>query len=148
MSQTADSMRRQSRGLRALGLFAAVWLNLALAPCTMAMDTGDDHPTDHGCPHCPPAETHGNNDMHAAMPSQAPCAEDLSDCELDEDFSHDIRGGQIQLKDAKTDVPTFVAPTDFVHGSVAPMRPRAPPRSAEQLPAGPPVHLLNCVFLD
>lgn len=87
--------------------------------------------------------------MHAGMQEQPSCADGLSDCELDEDFSHDTRGGQVQLKDAQTELPAFTANSDFVPGRLAPVRQRAPPpRSADRLPAGPPIHLLNCVFLD
>ena len=34
-----------------LGLFVFVWLNLALQPCAMAMDSEHEH----DCPRCPPA---------------------------------------------------------------------------------------------
>ena len=37
MSHLFGSSRRSSRGRSALGLFVAVWLNLALAPCAMAL---------------------------------------------------------------------------------------------------------------
>ena len=82
MSHPAGSRKRQTRGGKVLGLFVAVWLNLALAPCAMAIEAGEDHPGDHPCPHCPPADTHGHHDMHAGMQAQAPCADDLSDWDL------------------------------------------------------------------
>ena len=149
MSHPADSRKRQPRGGKALGLFVAVWLNLALAPCTMAMEAAGDQPGDHDCPHCPPADTHGHHDGHAGMQPEAPCAEDLSDCGLDEDFSHDARKGQAQPKDNPVDLPAFVADSDAPLGTTRSVRQRAPPpRPAWQWPAGPPIHLLNCVFLD
>ena len=149
MSHPTGSRKRQTRRGSVLGLFVAVWLNLALVPCTMAMEAGDDHQGNHGCPHCPPAETHGHHDMHAGKQAQPSCADDLSDCGIDEDFSHDARGGQVQLKDAQTELPAFTAASDFVSGKLPHAHQRAPPlRSADRLPAGPPVHLLNCVFLD
>jgi hypothetical protein len=115
----------------------------------MAMEAGEDQHGDHGCPHCPPAETHGHHDMHAGMQPASSCADDLSDCGLDEDFSHDARSGKVQLKDAQADLPVFVAGNDPGVGSRAPVHQRAPPpRPADRLPAGPPVYLLNCVFLD
>ena len=149
MSHPADSRQQQTRGKRALGLFVAVWLNLALAPCAMAMEAADGHSDDHTCPHCPPAEMHGHHDGHAGMQAEAPCAEDLSDCGLDQDFSHDVRGGQVQLKDAHYELPAFVGTSGPVASSQAPVRQRAPPpNDAGRLPPGPPLHLLNCVFLD
>ena len=145
MSHLADSKRQQSRGRRALGLFAAVWLNLALAPCAMAVEADDDH----DCPHCPPAAVQGHHEMHTGMQAEAPCAGDLSDCGLDEEFSHDARGGQSQPKDIQHELPVAVAGSDAGFSELAHVRQRAPPLGETgPPPAGPPVYLLNCVFLD
>ncbi len=145
MGHLADSTKQQSRGRRALGLFAAVWLNLALAPCAMAVEADDDH----DCPHCPPSEMQGHHEMHGGMQAEAPCASDLSDCGLDDEFSHDARGGQIQLKDTKYDLPTVAVHSGFGVNELAPVQQRAPPPSETgPPPVGPPVYLLNCVFLD
>ncbi len=145
MSHPASSRKQQSRGRRAIGLFAAVWLNLALAPCTMALEAEEDH----NCPHCPPAEMQGHHDMHAGMHAEMSCADDLSDCGLDDSFSHDTRGGQSQLKDAQQELPAFTVASEPDSSEPAAVRQRAPPRQVSgRLPAGPPIHLLNCVFLD
>lgn len=149
MSHSASSRKAPSRGRRALGLFVAVWLNLALAPCTMAMEAGDEQHGDHDCPHCPPARMQGHHEMHAGMQAEAPCADDLSDCGLDDEFSHDARGGQLQLKDAQFELPAFAVASETFGSKLVPVRQRAPPPLAAGVrPAGPPIHLLNCVFLD
>lgn len=145
MSHLVSGRKQQSRGLRAIGLFAAVWLNLALAPCAMAIEDEDDH----NCPHCPPAQTHGHHETHAGMQAQMSCADDLSDCGLDESFSHDTRSGQSQPKDAPDELPAIAVAGEFDSSAPVIVRQRAPPEYlAGRLPAGPPIHLLNCVFLD
>jgi hypothetical protein len=144
LGHLADSRKQQSRGRRALGLFAAVWLNLALAPCAMAVEADDDH----DCPHCPPAAMQGHHEMHGGMQAKAPCADDLSDCGLDDEFSHDARGGNIQLKEVN-EIPALAVSNDSALSELAPVQPRAPPSfETGPPPAGPPVYLLNCVFLD
>lgn len=149
MSHFLGSSRRRSRGRSALGLFVAVWLNLALAPCAMALQADDGDHGDHDCPHCPPSEMQGHHEMHAGMQPGAPCAGDLSDCGLDDEFSHDARSGQSQLKDAQYELPALAIAGDLTLGQCAAAQQRAPPpQLAGRLPAGPPVYLLNCVFLD
>jgi hypothetical protein len=115
----------------------------------MALEIGNDRPDDHKCPHCPPSQVQGHHEMHAGTQAGASCAEDLSDCGLDDDFSHDARGAQVQLKDAQHDLPAFVVADEFGASSLVPARQRAPPQPVTgRLPPGPPIHLLNCVFLD
>lgn len=145
MSHQAGSSKRKSRARNALGLFAAVWLNLALAPCAMAIETADDH----DCPHCPPAGMQDHHAMHTGMQAEAPCAEDLADCGLDDEFSHDTRGGQPQPKDTGDELPVLAAADQPAPGPTVPSRERAPPPFERGAPgAAPPIYLLNCVFLD
>lgn len=140
--------QRRSWGRSALGLFAAVWLNLALQPCAMAYEVEKDH----NCPHCPPSEMQGQHDMHdmhEGMDAEMPCADGLSDCSLDPDFNHDGRGGQTQLKDIKGDSPVFVGPMDLVASFDKVLRERPPPRfETAHSGAPPPLHVLYCVYLD
>ena len=139
------SSERRTRGRRALGLFAAVWLNLALAPCAMAYESQDDH----DCPHCPPAEEHGHHDMHAGMQAEMPCADGMSDCSLDGDFSHDVRNGKAKLKDTQHELPAFVAADEPPPQPVVRHHQRAPPWFATaHAGASPPLHVLYCVYLD
>jgi len=137
--------QRRSWGRSALGLFAAVWLNLALQPCAMAYEVEKDH----NCPHCPPSEMQGQHGMHEGMDAEMPCADGLSDCSLDPDFNHDGRGGQTQLKDVKGDSPVFVGPMDLVAPFDKVLRERPPPRfKTAHSGAPPPLHVLYCVYLD
>jgi len=135
---------RRSWGRSALGLFVAVWLNLALQPCAMAMEAEDDH----HCPHCPTEEMQGHHGMHAGMDAEAPCADGLSDCSLDGDISHDTRSGSIKFKDGRADVPVAITATEFVAYAQAPPRERPPPLAIAQPGATRPLHVLYCVYLD
>lgn len=137
--------KRLSRGRRALGLFAAVWLNLALAPCAMAYEADDDH----DCPHCPPAAVQDHHGMHGDKQAGAPCADNLADCGLDGEFSHDARGGNAKLKQAQPDLPVMATAIEpaTTHAAVAQQR-APPPADAVGAGAAPPLHLLYCVFLD
>jgi len=141
--------QRRSWGRSALGLFAAVWLNLALQPCAMALTQEDDH----DCPNCPPAEMQGHHDMHAdmhaGMDAQMPCADGLSDCSLDGEFSHDTRFGTSKFKSGQADWPATIAITELVTPSLVPLRERPPPPFATTYPGTPPpLHVLYCVYLD
>ena len=137
--------KRRTRARSALGLFAAVWLNVALAPCAMAAEPADDH----DCPHCPPAEMQGHHDMHAGTMASMPCADSLADCSLDEDFSHDARHAKTKLKDAHYELPVLAVVDELAPRHEIPYDERAPPAHTVGHPGAPPaLHLLNCVFLD
>lgn len=144
MSHFVNSRQRQSWGRRALGLFAAVWLNLALQPCAMAYEVDD-----HDCPHCPPAGTHDHGGQHDGMGQEMPCADGAADCAIDPDWSHDARGAKSKLKDAPTDSPVAVIPLELaatpVHDCGAQPRSRY---SSLRAGAPPPLHVLYCVYLD
>lgn len=133
---------RQSPGQRALGLFAAVWLNLALAPCAMAMEA------DHDCPHCPPAHEHemAGHHGHGTPTAKAPCASLDTPCGDLDDVSLDGRAGQPKVKDFG-DLPVAIVPglehwdtavATTTRESTGP--PRWPGRST-------PLHVLHCVYL-
>ena len=136
--------QQQSWGRRALGLFVAVWLNLALQPCAMAYQVDDDH----DCLKCPPMQTQERAGMHGDMDHEMPCADSLDDCFVDEDLNHDGRGGQIKLKDLSNDIPLLVAECGsllrFQHPSNA--TPQA--RYALLHPGSPPpLYVLHCIYL-
>lgn len=71
---SANSKRTRAQS-RWLGVFVAVWLNLAVQPCAMALGLDRD------CPHCPPVQ---HEDMahhgHHAEEVDAGCDSLLSDC--------------------------------------------------------------------
>jgi len=138
-----NRMRQQYWGRRALGLFVAVWLNLAVQPCAMAYEAED-----HDCPHCPPAATHEHGDMHGSMDANMPCADGASDCNIDDHWNHDSRGSQSKLKDAPADSLIAVAPHELDVATHRRHETSAPSRdSAVQAGAPPPLYVLNCVYL-
>lgn len=126
-----------------LAIVLALWINLAVQPCAMAMGTDGD------CPHCPPAAehdmtmAHGHHDTDVA----ADCATLGVECGEIDDFGLDSRGSTLKSKDKLE----FVAllPPPLRDSSLLPTAATAmlaaPPESGL---AARPLHLLNCVFLD
>jgi hypothetical protein len=126
-----------------LAVVLALWINLAVQPCAMAMGTDGD------CPHCPPAVEH---DMpmahgHHDMDMDPDCATFGTDCGEIDDFGIDSRGAQAKIKDKAEFLAVPAAlppdpvpgPLGFSTAAVDPPEPAAAP---------PPKYLLNCVFLD
>jgi hypothetical protein len=136
--------QQQTWARRGLGLFVAVWLNLALQPCAMALESIQDN----DCVHCPPAQTHEHGGMHESMGDEMPCADAATDCSFSEDLNHDGRGGQLKLKDAQFDAPVAIAPREIVsfNGSPVSFQPR-PRYATVHAAAPPPLHVLYCVYL-
>ena len=134
--------RTRGWGHPVLGLFAAVWLNLALQPCAMAMEA------DHDCPHCPPAHEHemSAHHGHGEPKAEAACATMEAPCGELDDVSFDGRTGQLKVKDA------VELPVAIVHDPAAATVTIAetcnyatgPPIYAD---GSPPRHILFCVFL-
>jgi len=145
LSYLASSRQQaQSQGFRALGLFAAVWLSLALQPCAMAFAADDDH----DCPHCPPAQTQEHGGMHGNMDNKMPCVDGLSDCAIAEDLNVDGRGGQFKLKDAPVNILLAIAPQELALPFQRPANAtRLPRHTPVHAGAPPPFYVLNCVYL-
>ncbi len=128
---------------RVLAVVFALWINLAVQPCAMAMGTDGD------CPHCPPAAEH---DMamahgHHDMDMEPDCATFGTDCGELDDFGVDSRNSQAKLKDkAETLVVSLVLSPDPMPDPVGFSTTAADP--PEPAAAPPPTYLLNCVFLD
>lgn len=135
------SIRRQQRawGKNALGLFVAVWLNLALQPCAMADSMDVEQP---------PMQMHEHGGMHGDMDEQMPCADGLTDCSIVDDVSHDGRNGQLQLKDTAGDMPVAIVVQETSLPFPAPTDARLHPRYAcGHAGASPPLNVLYCVYL-
>jgi len=136
--------RQQTWARRALGLFVAVWLNLALQPCAMALESmqGKD------CAHCPTAQMQKHGGMHENMGDDMPCADAATDCSFSEDLNHDGRSGQLKLKDAQFDAPVAITHREFdsFNGSPANFQPR-PRYAIVHAAAPPPLNVLHCVYL-
>ena len=136
--------QQQSWGRRALGLFAAVWLNLALQPCAMAFEVGDDH----DCPHCPPAQTLEHGGVHGGMDHELPCADGLSDCAVADDLNLDGRSGPSKLKDAPSDAAVAIAPHELELLFRQPAgATRRSCHASMHAGAPPPLYILHCVYL-
>ena len=136
--------QQQTWARRALGLFVAVWLNLALQPCAMAMESMQDG----DCAHCPPAQMHEHDDMHKSMGQEMPCADAAADCSFSEDLNYDGRSGQLKLKDAQFDAPVAIAAREFAlsYGISVDFQSR-PRYSTVHAGAPPPLNVLHCVYL-
>lgn len=142
LSRATNIIRQHRPAGRILGLFTAVWLNLALQPCAMALEQ------DHDCPHCPPAHEQemAGHHGHGAAADEAPCASMQAPCGDLEDVSLDGRGGQLKVKDV---VEAPVAITGDLVEPFADICSYA--YSSTDLPLlkgqSPPLHVLNCVYL-
>lgn len=136
--------KQQTWSRRALGLFAAVWLNLALQPCAMAYELADDP----DCPNCPPTQMQSHDDMHGSIDHEMPCADGMADCAIVEDLNVDARGDQLKLKDAPADTPLAIAPHELALPFQQPVDATLRPRYASvHAGAPPPLHVLHCVYL-
>lgn len=136
--------KQQTWGRRALGLFVAVWLNLALQPCAMAFEFADDS----DCLNCPPAQMHEHGDMRGNMDQKMPCADSMADCAIVDDLNVDARGDQLKLKDAPADTPLAIAPHELTLPFQQPVDAKLHPRYASvHAGAPPPLNVLYCVYL-
>ena len=128
---------------RVFAVVFALWLNLAVQPCAMAFET------DHDCPHCPPAQEHAMAAHHGSHGDEAGpgCDTRPLDCGEVDDFSVDGRSSLGKLKDkietvaiVPTPLPVLAFhPVGYSTTAADPPGPTAAP---------PPIHLLNCVFLN
>jgi hypothetical protein len=140
---TRNSKRTRTATGRLLGVLGVFWLNLVVAPCAMAFSA------EHDCPHCPPemsdekAAHHGHHQDDAA----SACDALMSDCDDLGSYANEARFAQLKLKD-KTD-PVAMAPPALPDTPVAATG-SVPATADPPDPVGafPPLHLLNCVFLD
>ncbi len=131
---------------KVIGLFATVWVSLALQPCAVAAAA------EHDCPHCPTeieamGETahrhHGSGE--GASTAAGDCASMQADCcDLGE------RIVSVRLADSDLDDPPAVLPPT-VPGSDGDVTPRRDGSKATGPPRPSwgrvPLHVLNCVYL-
>jgi hypothetical protein len=135
------SIRKQQQtwGRRALGLFVAVWLNLALQPCAMANAMESEQQ---------PMQMHEHGGALGNMDMQMPCADGVADCSIDDDLNHDGRSGQIELKDSSNDLPLAVADCSLQlklnRSADAPLLARY---GLLHSGAPPPFYVLHCAYL-
>ena len=138
-----NSRRSPTATGRVLGVLGLFWLNLVVAPCALAFGA------EHDCPHCPTeqaGEMAAHHGHHEKM-SDTGCDSLASDCDDPGTFTNEGRCAQPKPKDkaetvsmappAVPDVPVQIA--GVVTTTADPPDP---------YPVFPPLHLLNCVFLD
>jgi len=126
-----NDLRRLRRTFASLtaAAFVAVWASMAIVPCVMAAEAAMDA----DCPHCPPPPCHDQGS-------------DSPDCGWVEGYYLDGRQAALSKLDLKP--VALPAPAEFALPVPAattfrPVSPRAPPD-----PAGPRLHLRNCVLND
>jgi hypothetical protein len=130
--------QQQTWGRRALSLFVAVWLNLALQPCAMAYESDDEAPM----------QMQGHGGMHHDMGEPEPCADSLSDCFIDDDLNNDGRNGQLKLKDLSNDLPLAIVDCDSQLQRKRSLDVPLPARYGSlHSGAPPPLYVLHCVYL-
>lgn len=107
-----------------LGLFALIWLSIAIAPCAMAMQA-DAMAAQHECPHCPPN----------------PCAEVApQDCEGPDSLN------SLRIVE-KAETIALLPPSAFGPSVLIPITRVQPPTfSLPPVRAGPRAHLLHAQF--
>ena len=139
---TQRTIRTRTRARQVLGLFAAVWLNVALQPCAMALEA------DHDCPHCPPAHEHEMVAHHGhEMPkAETPCASMQAQCGELDDVSFDGRSGQLKIKDT-VELPVAILPDLAAPAVTVAERCHFPTGPPPHAGLSPPLHVLHCVYL-
>ena len=119
------------RGRHVLGLFVAAWIAIILQPCAVAGET------EHDCPHCPPEMVHEGHQQALTGP----------DCEIGDQIGLEARNLQPKLDDSFIQLPVFLGQAyDEVKLSQGSSHPLS--RSSLPIyPGGPPLNVLNCVYL-
>jgi len=144
--------RHDKRGRFVLSMFVLAWLNLAVQPCLMAMESAPEpvvasaqsihadhanHSPDHDCDHCPPLLN-----GHAKVCVSATA----SNCDSTSSYNYDGRNGHSKLKD----VPTFAAIAEIAMPDEFTIPDSSPPPldcTALDYPIEPPLSIRFCVFL-
>lgn len=133
---------RLSRGRSALGLFAAVWLNLVLQPCAMAFET----PRGPVCPNCPPAHEQTMPAHHSHAAAGMHCATLHVGCGGLGGVSVDNRGDLPKIKQPG-ELPALII-GDFPEPRIEAVRYLPQPVNPRDGPAtAPPRNVLFCVYL-
>ena len=133
---------RLSRGRNALGLFAAVWLNLVLQPCAMAFET----PQGPVCPNCPPAHEQPMPAHHFHDTAGMHCASLHAGCGELGGVSVDNRGDLPKIK-LPGELPALIM-GDYPEPRIEAARYLPQPVNPRDGPAtAPPRNVLFCVYL-
>jgi hypothetical protein len=138
--------RRLPWSRRALGLFAAVWLNLAWQPCAMALDSQSGH----GCPHCPPAydQSAPSHHGHDVGPGSATHCDSLqASCADGHEIGFESRAGKHPGAGNPGDVPVAIV-SDIPEPQIsAATNTACPARPPDRPHVAPSLNVLYCVYL-
>lgn len=129
-----SAIRKQALvwGRHVLGIFLISWTALILQPCAIAGGL------EHDCPHCPPEVTHEAHQSEGATGA---------DCTIGGQLGFEARGGQLKSDDPSSNLPVFVGPA-FDEISLTPASfPLSSVPASHLYPSGPPLNVLNCVYL-
>ena len=144
MIQRKSRLAGHSAPRRALGVLVVFWLNLAAMPCTMALEA------EAADSHCPPAavEAASKHAHHDAQPAAEPlpnCLTVQSDCCAIDDITIDSRA---TIEKTGGDVAIVVAPAPSWPSLAVMVFSSHEPRPPDPDGHFPPIHVLNCVYLD
>ena len=135
--------RLATRRRTVIGLVTVLWLNMALLPCAMALQSAAM------CPHCPPAEdhemaSHHGHGGHSEEPSRVTVQSECCDYE-------EVKIDARVIKPESCSAPLLFliaspANTDLLQAAATQSHcTKDPPGHGG---ASPPLHVLNCVYLD
>ena len=128
------SIRKQRNvwGRHVLSICAVAWMAVILQPCAVAGQV------EHECPHCPSELTHENHHREVTTDS---------DCVIGSQLSVKARSLQSKLDDLPYQPPVCVAQTAYCF-DLSPVAPQQSTNAQPFLfPSGPPLNVLNCVYL-
>ena len=133
---------------RLFGLFAAVWVGLALQPCAVAAVS------EHDCPHCPPQaeeaarphQSHCNPDAKVT-PDEPPNCDALQAncCDLEQSAAN-VRFDTTDGDDETVALPAS-EPAAYPDPGLG-ADPGSEARPPEPAGGSVPLHVLKCVYLD
>ena len=143
------TQRQQSRArTRLFGLFAALWVGLALQPCAIAAVS------EHDCPHCPPQaeekaaphESHCDPVARVAPGKPPHCDAVQADCC---DLEPGTVNGRADTTDADDETAALPASEPATYPDPGPCAdPGNKPGPPEPSGGSVPLHVLKCVYLD
>jgi hypothetical protein len=144
--------RNTARGRFFLGVFMVAWLNLAVQPCVIAMESIPEpdvvsaqsvhedhanHAADHNCDHCPPVlSVHANTCASAVT----------SDCGSIAEYNYEGRNASAKLKDLPPDTGIAI-PANSIDFNVPDFSPPPLNCAAPDFSGEPSLNIRFCVFL-
>ena len=124
--------QRDAWGRQVLSVCAVAWMAVILQPCAVAGQV------EHECPHCPTELTHESH--HREMTTG-------SDCVIGSQLSVEARSLKLKLDDLPYQTPVCFGEAAY-HFHLPPAASQnSLDAQAILFPSGPPLNVLNCVYL-